>query len=141
MLVLMQPWPWGTFGDKQHEKNTVNDTFVAFLSFSWQPLPSLNICKPLIDPWRRPLTDYCQLLLITLNKLCHYSQHVYWFLHLSLVDYYSVYWSCHWYLVCLLSLFFFLIFTVLFFLSKQVQLFWHPCFILQHFDRHKIHPQ
>ena len=44
--VLMQSWPWGTFGDKWHEKNLVNNAMVAFLSFSAQRLPSLTIFFP-----------------------------------------------------------------------------------------------
>ena len=42
-LVLMQSWPWITFGDKQHKKNLVNDASVAFSSFRAQRLPSLTI--------------------------------------------------------------------------------------------------
>ena len=41
--VLLQSWPWGTFGDKQNEKNLVNDALVTFSSFSAQQLPSLTI--------------------------------------------------------------------------------------------------
>ena len=40
--VLMQSWPWDTLGDKQREKNRVNDALVAFLSFRAQRLPSLT---------------------------------------------------------------------------------------------------
>ena len=39
----MQPWPWGTFRDKLHEKNPVKNTLVAFSRFSAQQLPSLII--------------------------------------------------------------------------------------------------
>ena len=41
--VLMQYWPWGTFGDKYHEKNPVNNALVAFSSFSAKQLPSLTL--------------------------------------------------------------------------------------------------
>ena len=40
--VLMQSWPWDKLGDKQREKNCVNDALVAFSSFRAQRLPSLT---------------------------------------------------------------------------------------------------
>ena len=45
--VLMQSWPWDTFGDKSHEKNHVDDVLVLFSSFSAQQLTSLTIIQQL----------------------------------------------------------------------------------------------